>query len=61
MTFIHGGDIEGIIVAQKEAEGFWLSPDLMLARPMKKKGEDQRDSDVPSGEGGSLFRATGHR
>ncbi len=55
MTFIHGEDMEGIIEAQREAEGFWWSPDLLLGGPMKERGEDQRD--VPLG--GSLFRAMG--
>lgn len=54
--------MEGITGAQREAEGFWLSPDLLLGGgAMKESGEDQRE--VPLG--GSFFifffRAVGHR
>ncbi len=30
--------MEGIIEAHREAEGFWLSPDLLLGAPMKERG-----------------------
>lgn len=46
--------MEGIIEAQREAEGFWLSPDLLLGGTNEGKGwggDDQRE--VPLG--GSLF------
>lgn len=39
---------------QKEAEGFWLSPELLLVRPMKKRGEDQTDREIFQ-LGGALF------
>lgn len=53
MTFIHSRDMAPITGAQREAEGFWLRPDLLPLGPMAARGEDQRK--VPLG--GSFFRA----
>lgn len=36
--------MEGITEAQGEAQGFWLSPDLLLGRPTKKRGRGSERS-----------------